>query len=252
MALLQTRGRRKISNGSKRVVRWVRKGGFEVSIGEGHGGGESETGIDGDDISTPPGDVIIRLDALDASHLAQHQPLRWVGISLWLVPPAEERDKLRSVISTISSKHSSPTFEPHITLVTLPSDANAAIPNFDNLSSFEITFQPVAAGQTFFQSVLIPIPASPELLDLRVSACDALKVPFQPYFPHLSLYYGDVSDEERETIIKELHADGTAQIGTDGNASVAGIQGFRVHELWVVKCEGKPEEWEVLEKREMH
>jgi len=175
-----------------------------------------------------------------------------MGISLWLVPAAEDREKLQSVISKVSSKHSSPTFEPHITLVSLPSDSDSSIPHLNNLTSFEVTFLPIAAGHTFFQSVLIPIPASPELLDLRVSTCDALKVPFQPYFPHFSLYYGDVSNEEREAIIAELHTDGTAQIGTDGNTRVAGIQGFRVDELWVVRCEGRPEEWEVLEKRAMH
>jgi len=173
-----------------------------------------------------------------------------MGISLWLVPPVQDREKLQSVISTISSNHNSPKFEPHITLVSLP--PASSIPTLGNMKSFGVTFLPVAAGHTFFQSVLIPIPASAELLDLRVSTCDTLKVPFQPYFPHLSLYYGDVSNEERETIIEELHKEGITQIGTDGNTRVAGIQGFKVEELWVVRCEGKPEEWEVLEKRALH
>ncbi|GAA6061980.1 hypothetical protein JCM10212_005224 [Sporobolomyces blumeae] len=85
------------------------------------------------------------------------------------------------------------------------------------------------------------------------------------YFPHLSLAYGLDEPEDRERpgtwrnaleIIDRLERDGTAgralarsSAGADRTVEgyeVKGHDAFEVDEVLIVRCEGRPEEWEVL------
>lgn len=56
------------------------------------------------------------------------------------------------------------------------------------------------------------------------------------YFPHLSLMYGADTHETRSVnLIEDLAAKGGA-----------GVTTLLVAEVLLVKCEGRPEEWEIL------
>ncbi|KAI9022083.1 hypothetical protein DFJ74DRAFT_706977 [Hyaloraphidium curvatum] len=59
-------------------------------------------------------------------------------------------------------------------------------------------------GKHFFQCVLLRIEPSEDLLALRKSACDAFPPAPDTYFPHISLVYGDLPDDVREGIVKEV------------------------------------------------
>lgn len=169
-----------------------------------------------------------------------------IGTSLWLVPSPDVRDKLRKVIKQLSGRQepNSPIFEPHITLLSLPPSHSTPIQSLESIKSFPVQFLPVTAGSSYFQSVLIPIEPSDNILECRNSTCLAQNVPSQPYFPHLSLFYGDSTQEGRQEKIDWLYQEGIAQ----ATGSVAGVQGFDVTELWVVKTEGRVEEWEIEKK----
>lgn len=57
------------------------------------------------------------------------------------------------------------------------------------------------------------------------------------FFPHLSLVYGeDGEGRTAEGIVREL----------GGGKEVGGIGGFEAEEILVVRCEGPPENWEVV------
>jgi len=71
-----------------------------------------------------------------------------------------------------------------------------------------------------------------------------------PYYPHVSLYYGDVSMETREAIIEGLVRRGTVEMAYGHPpVTVAGVDGgFHVAEIWIAECEGPVETWKILEK----
>lgn len=119
------------------------------------------------------------------------------------------------------------------------------------MGCFEISFLAPEKGSSFFQSVLIPLDPTPALIVFRDSVRQILGFSSHFYFPHLSLFYGDRSAEEREAIVEDLKRDGITQIGSEG-VSVAGIHSFEVAELWIVKTEGKVGDWKILEKRSFH
>lgn len=65
-----------------------------------------------------------------------------------------------------------------------------------------------------------------------------------PYFPHLSLVYGDLKDEEKQAIINRL--DTTGQLLPP--ATIAGLKGIKPIEVLLVRTSGKSSEWKVLGK----
>ncbi|KAG9051108.1 hypothetical protein FS837_011953 [Tulasnella sp. UAMH 9824] len=143
-------------------------------------------------------------------------------------------------------------------------DPDALLPPQAQLPpTIPITFQQICTGKTYFQSVLI------ELEKREDSVLQALydqvntfnqknrggnSVPptvqdmsTKPFYPHLSLYYGDPPMEVKEEIIGALEVEGVISIL--GPPTVGGVEGgFHVTEIWVVRTEGPVEQWEVLKK----
>jgi len=71
------------------------------------------------------------------------------------------------------------------------------------------------------------------------------------YFPHLSLMYGNDSKEENriaQEIIQNLETNGTARATELGEYEIVGETVLKAEQVWVVRCEGKVEDWEVMEK----
>ncbi|GAA6003838.1 hypothetical protein JCM10207_006430 [Rhodosporidiobolus poonsookiae] len=194
-----------------------------------------------------------------------------MGIALWLCPAssAAETD-LSSVISTLSSTHSTPLFSPHVTLISgIPSPT--PLPEILSqlttaVSSYRAAHTPPltltlsdlgtrAAHGNYFQFVFARVLADRPLLDLRKAVRAAL-FPEQvaagegdAYFPHLSLAYGEDAPEEGRIavgIIEKLVKEGTAKEGEGERWSVGGVEEVEVLEVKVVRCDGKPEEWKVL------
>ncbi|KAG8969689.1 hypothetical protein FRC03_001561 [Tulasnella sp. 419] len=192
-----------------------------------------------------------------------------MGISIWLMPDPAARQTLKTVISKLSEKHQSPAFEPHITLLSLPSDiVESAHPlallgpdaekgngekGYFPHRPFPVVFKRLTTGRTFFQSVLIEVD-SPEKVDEEVNMLEYLSNSAYswngktaPYYPHLSLYYGEPPVEVKSQIVAELKADNTVTTNNDGTLDVGGLKnGFDVTEVWVVRTEGPVEGWEVV------
>ncbi|TFY71372.1 hypothetical protein EVG20_g1636 [Dentipellis fragilis] len=164
-----------------------------------------------------------------------------------------------------------PTFHPHITLASLPASIDLlvlreAIPI--SHSVLPVRFAAVAAGNHYFRSVYVAIQPSTDLATLHGLVHEALDVePRTPLFPHMSLYYIDDKDEqafdERKRALADLVSRGVVLDDEQGGVAldcvagdpnvdpqVAGtkLNGFIGSEIWIVKCEGAVEEWEVLDK----
>lgn len=204
-----------------------------------------------------------------------------MGLSLWLVPTAEQSVKLSWIMHvrppTAKMFNSYPKFHPHITLATVPSttpvgELVAAIPS--RQSQLKVAFSDVVASDAYFRSVLAVIEPSPEIISLHTGIHKTLKMgnPQSPMFPHMSIYYiDDAEAEERIRVLQELKTNGTV-IKTEGGVQIHtsggpigtptgpgtrprpyddALHGFDGVEIWAVLCDGPVETWTVLEKVEL-
>lgn len=184
---------------------------------------------------------------------------RFSGISLWLVPPQEERDALRSVIDSIVEDQHSDAFEPHITLASLSSGTSTAgwtdaiAAQLQHHAPILVTFNQVRTGRTFFHSVLADIQWDKKLFAFRGDIVTSITRGRAPdpklkndWYPHISLFYGSPSQTEKEGIVKNLEDTGVVQQHEE-SCTVAGIQQFEANEVWIVQTDGHVKEWKVLD-----
>ncbi|KIY50806.1 LigT-like protein [Fistulina hepatica ATCC 64428] len=192
------------------------------------------------------------------------------GVTLWLVPSPHVALKLKHIMDAKTKRSSPnlhpssyPNFEPHITLAALPHDVD--IPPSDLLLAVPQSLRSIAAriksveiGTHYFRSVYLAIDPSPELTALHGHIHHKLQItPRTPSFPHMSLCY--VADEdaaagERQLFYDTLIASGRV-LQTSANDivlldkdDVVGISSFECTEVWVVRCDGPVEHWQVLDK----
>lgn len=181
------------------------------------------------------------------------------GLALWLSPrPSSSADtSLRNLLQSLSNTHQTPSFAPHVTLLTgIPTDTPlepllATLKQaVEGVQPFQLQYSELGTHGTFFQYLFAGVVLSPELLDLRRRVQAALTPSAGPdtvYFPHLSLMYGQDSEEtprrKVEDILEQLR-------GKEGEA-VRSAEGFEASSVLVVKCEGPPEQWEVLSEVEL-
>ena len=187
------------------------------------------------------------------------------------MPPEDAFQPLQEVINSLSSKKSSPLFQPHITLLSL---APSHLDNYRTAlppqlpSAIPVQYEAVQAGSTYFQSILIKINySSSDSNVLRKVYEDTLKWTAETgigrdtsfikggadgsvmleYNPHLSLFYGDLGTSEKQELIADMQKQGHV-VPEDGKVTVAGKNGFDVKEVWIVRTEGPIDDWKILEK----
>ena len=191
------------------------------------------------------------------------------GISLWLVPDATQIDTIKSALprrpltDDTLSPSSYPVFPPHITLATVPlSDPGIedvlldAIPK--NQKPVGAKFQSLVVGDHYFRSVFIDIQRTEELVDLQAQIATSLGSrglePSATRFPHMSLcYIADRDKNERDRMARVLRDTGVVGQAVDPQSvslrcGDVDLIGFNGAEIWVVKCEGHVETWEVERK----
>ena len=130
---------------------------------------------------------------------------------LWLMPQKEMSDELQKIIQGLSEAYSTPVFEPHVTLVSgLSGNADHLVKKIDSFArgkhSLSVSMQGIDYTRGFFTALFLNIPNTPEIDQLNTQAREHLN-PFGqgPYHPHLSLLYGDITSQEKERIIADLH-----------------------------------------------
>ena len=201
------------------------------------------------------GDILIRVSS---------------GVSLWLVPAAAQMNAIHSVlprrpsIDRTLSPSSFPVFLPHITLATVPLEPGMPDVLLDAIPKNQqprvcANFQSLAVGDHYFRSVFIDIQPTQALVDLQNQISTHLRrrglEPRAPRFPHMSLCYVAEEDKDhRDTTARVLRDTGVVRESVDaqsvslhcGDVSLPGFDGV---EIWVVKCDGPVETWEVDERK---
>ena len=157
------------------------------------------------------------------------------GYSLWLVPSGEAHTRLQDVVSQLSERYHTPSFEPHITLLgeVVGSESELASKTRELISAvqkFRVELDSVDCREEYFKCLFLNVREN----DALRKANNTSKRIFgrhtdQTYMPHLSLLYGNFSPATKEEMIREI-----------GNQwSVC----FAVESIHLFSANGGPEEW---------
>lgn len=162
---------------------------------------------------------------------------RTTGYHLFLEPEGVLQEELAEHIRLLAGEYRGPIFQPHITLVG-PFEGNTeeiirtATELAHECEILPLTFGELGGEDTYFRAFYLRIEDSPALASLRVKALDAFMMPDQAYTPHLSLYYGYPTEEQRSA----MTASSTHVVGTS----------FSIQALSVYRTEGRADEWESI------
>lgn len=158
--------------------------------------------------------------------------------TLWLLPDAHAYERLDRLITGLSSRHGTPRFAPHVTLLSGILDAEPeALLKTERLAR---QVEPVRASltrieylETYYRCLFFRTDDSAELLGLRARA-EALfeHSRVEPFIPHISFLYGSLPVFSKEAIVEEL--------------GEAFFMDFRMETLCLVETQRTPEHWRVL------
>ena len=154
-----------------------------------------------------------------------------MSLSLWLVPPVTLRAEIATVIDHYAEQLSTPHFIPHLTLLTGVNAATEAQLRTlaDACLGMMIEPEGIATGDDFYHCVFVAVNASPELQRVRAAAERIFATSGEPFRPHMSLVYGDLPRETRESVAREIDA--------------TRFMPFAPEVLEAVETEGTPERW---------
>jgi len=156
--------------------------------------------------------------------------------SLWLQPDVDITYRLQGYIDKLSTKYETPVFEPHVTLLGgLRSTETELLSLAETLASslrpFELKLTKAGYTEHYYQSLFIHIKKSSSLMEAHSLSCRLFDCdPKKKYMPHLSLLYGELSQNEKERILNI--------IGREFYTP------FTVKSLDLIKSDGKPKDWE--------
>lgn len=155
--------------------------------------------------------------------------------SLWLEPSGDIAYKLQERIKSLSKKHGTPLFTPHVTLLGgLESSETELIPLTNTLASsvkpFELKLTKAGYLDTFYQSLFIHVQQNPQLKELRNNTCRLFDcTDKEKYMPHLSLLYGNLSQKQKEKILNIVGREFYIR--------------FPVKNMVLMQTDGTPDQW---------
>ncbi|XP_041024678.1 cyclic phosphodiesterase-like [Juglans microcarpa x Juglans regia] len=123
--------------------------------------------------------------------------------SVWAVPPDDVAARLKKLMEGLRSEFGGPQFEPHITVVgaisLTPDDALSRFRSAcDGLKAYTATVDRVATGTFFYQCVYVLIHPTTQVVETSAHCSGHFGYKSStPYMPHLSLLYGDLTDDEK-------------------------------------------------------
>lgn len=130
--------------------------------------------------------------------------------SILLVPKGKVYEELSSLITRLSNKYNTPNFEPHVTLIggfdISKKDAISKTTELaKNLKSYIIKINNPVYLHEYYKSLFLKVEKTKEVLEAHVLARKIFndKRDYE-YFPHLSLMYGNSSNNIKEKIISEI------------------------------------------------
>ncbi|KAJ4703730.1 cyclic phosphodiesterase-like [Melia azedarach] len=124
--------------------------------------------------------------------------------SVWAIPPEDVTARVKKLMEGLRSEFGGPQFEPHVTVVgAISLTPDDALEKFKSvcagLKVYNCTVDRVATGTFFYQCVYLLLHPSAEVVEVSAESCARFGYKASPpYMPHLSLLYGDLTDDEKK------------------------------------------------------
>ncbi|XP_044461225.1 cyclic phosphodiesterase-like [Mangifera indica] len=132
--------------------------------------------------------------------------------SVWAAPPEDVIPRMKKLMEGLRSEFGGPQFEPHMTLVGLVSlTKDDALAKFkeacDGVKAYTCGVDRVATGTFFYQCVYLLIHPTTEVVEASAKSSSIFGFKSStPYMPHISLLYGDLTDEEKKKAQEKAYA----------------------------------------------
>jgi 2'-5' RNA ligase len=156
--------------------------------------------------------------------------------ALWLRPFGDASYELKRRIKTLSQKYDTPSFEPHITLVSgLRRPRSELIQLTDvlagALSPFMVELAQLGYTDHYFQSLFYRVKESITFVAVHKTAGKFFGYKTdERYFPHLSLMYGNIKESEKRMLMNTIEPIEHSK--------------FFIQSLLLINTEGAVSEWE--------
>ena len=127
--------------------------------------------------------------------------------ALWIMPEGSAYTLTDNYIAKLSEEYGLPRFEPHLTL--LSGIRNPAVSTLRTLVGGLPPFRIRLASQSeyldeYFRCLFLKAHETPALMETFAQASQLFGYQGKPYFPHLSLAYGDLPVKNKREMIDEL------------------------------------------------
>jgi 2'-5' RNA ligase len=159
--------------------------------------------------------------------------------ALWIIPPGEAYTLTNGYIARLSKSFHLPKFEPHVTVLAglRLEQASQMRALAGGLAPFRVRLAREAEYlDEYFRCLFLPAHQMAELMDLFSKVSELFGYQGRPYFPHLSLAYGDLPVETKQEMIRELGPIPPIQFEARAISLVHGSQAI------------PPESWRVVER----
>jgi len=160
------------------------------------------------------------------------------GFSIWLMFVKEDELKFQKLIDHLCNEFNSPSFKPHLTLLSKIENRDNLIDRFsqlvENLEPFDLNITGIKYSNEFYKSLYLEIEKNEILKNLFLKAVllyDGV-LNLHGFNPHISLLYTDENDEKKKSIIQKVQELNLTKV--------------KVNRISLIKTEGTPEDWSEL------
>ena len=161
------------------------------------------------------------------------------GVSLWLMPEGEVRDRLSALLDGLAARLGTTPFPPHLTLLpgiagSTEGDVLAASRTLARgLQPLAVRLVEVEGGAEHFRCLFARATADAPLVSAHAASARAFgRTPDPAFLPHLSLVYGALEPDAKRQLAAALR----------GAVELA----FEARRLHVWRTEGPPGDWQEL------
>lgn len=129
--------------------------------------------------------------------------------ALWIIPDGAAYALTNGYIAKLSSAYHIPRFEPHVTILGGVRSAEKSMVRglAEGLAPFRVHLaSEVEYLDEYFRCLFLRVRKTPELMETFSEASEIFSYEGDPYFPHLSLAYGEFPIQTKREMIRELGA----------------------------------------------
>ena|SRR3989344_948024 len=157
-----------------------------------------------------------------------------MAYSIWIIPTEPVFSKLQQTVNELAVKYHSPTFTPHLTLISggidqeLPEIQKIIQGAVMQVKQLTLSLDSVSFSTTYYQSVFVRVTSTAQLMQLNLDLKKLLNLPNDVFMPHISLIYGDYDMATREKVASGVKL---------RNLS------FIANEVTIIPVKPKPKQW---------